>query len=175
MVYFLSPKSRRLGGWLPPQKNLKKNNKTTAIFWRCRAFLLFMDLFIHLLVHLFVYLFIDMSIPLSVHSFRHSFFQILSQPNTFPDCIYWKNASRDLSDCFTLYKVSNELAKGSNASVDLLAFIILGPNKGDQLKKSPCIKDLNCCILKESKQRLIRLLHSLQSFPINGIMDQLLY
>ena len=123
-----------------------------------------MDLFIHLLVHLFVYLFIDMSIPLSVHSFRHSFFQILSQPNTFPDCIYWKNASRDLSDCFTLYKVSNELAKGSNASVDLLAFIILGPNKGDQLKKSPCIKDLNCCILKESNQRLIRLLHSLQSF-----------
>ena len=46
---------------------------------------------------------------------------------------------------------------------------------GDQLKKSPCIKDLNCCILKESKQRLIWLLHSLQKFPINGIMDLLLF
>ena len=36
--------------------------------------------------------------------------------------------------------------------------------RGHQLKKSPFIKDLNCCILKESKQRLIWLLHSLQSF-----------
>ena len=105
-----------------------------------------MDLFIHLLVHLFVYLFIDMSIPLSVHSLMNSFSHILSQPNTFP---YIERRQTEIDQIVSL---SSKFQM--NWPIESLAFHRFG-TRGDQLNKSPCIKDFNCFILKESKQRLI--------------------
>ena len=55
MVHFLSPKSRKRKGRLPPPQK-----KLCAVRGPSLA-----DLFIHLLVHLFI----DITIPLSVHSF----------------------------------------------------------------------------------------------------------
>ena len=112
---------------------------------------------VHWFIHSFVTSFVCSFIHSFVCSFLHGFILSLGpqpqpQPNTFPHCIYWKKASRDWSDCYTLCKVSNELAYGSNASVDSLAFHHFGPEQGGiSWKKSLCIKDLNCCILKRSR------------------------
>ena len=91
------------------------------------------------LVHWFIHSSDSSFVHWYVHSFVCSFFHALilslgppppPQPNTFHHCIYWKKASRDCSDCFTLCKVSNELAYWSNVSVDSLAFHRFGTEQG---------------------------------------------
>ena len=113
MVHFLSPKSRKRKGRLPPPQK-----KLCAVRGPSLA-----DLFIHLLVHLFI----DITIPLSVHSFTWT---TTTATTIFHHCIYWKRAIRDWSECYTLCKVSNKLANGSNVSVDSLAFRHFGPKQG---------------------------------------------
>ena len=114
MVHFLSPKSRKRKGRLPP---LKK--KLCAVRGPSLA-----DLFIHLLVHLFI----DITIPFCLF--------ILSlgpPPQPQPSFIiaYIERRQSEIDLIVTLLcKVSNELANESNVSVDSLALHHFGPKQG---------------------------------------------